>query len=296
MTKLYVIGNGFDLWHGLPTSYRQFYEFAKETLDELENYYLFDVTQVGPWCDFENSLGAYSWSEFYDAHNHIDVQSESFRPSYVYCLEDGLREQADQHVDAIRESFREWVDGIDISAVERRLALTENALFLTFNYTSTLESVYGIDDENVLHIHGRSETFDELIFGHGETMEEEPELDENGDSNRTMFSDSQGAAKYPFYALQKPVLEILESNKIFFDSLIHISEITVIGHSLNKIDLPYFRKLAASAPNARWIVCSYDADEEIHHLQELVRCGVLRERIQICAYSDLEIGCCHGRT
>lgn len=289
MTKLYVIGNGFDLWHGLPTSYCQFYEFAKGTLDELENYYLFDVAQTGPWCDFENSLGTFNWSEFYDAHNHIDVQSESFRSSYVYCLEDDLMEQADKHVDAIRECFREWIDGINISAVERRLALTENALFLTFNYTSTLESVYNIDKENVLHIHGRSETFDELIFGHGDTMEETPELDENGDSNRTIFSDAEGAAKRPFYALQKRVLEILESNKIFFDSLVHISEITVIGHSLNKIDLPYFRKLAASAPNARWIVFYFEANEKEHHLQQLIQCGVLRDRIQFCTYSDLEI-------
>lgn len=288
MTKLYVIGNGFDLWHGLPTSYRQFYEFAKEILDELENYYLFEVTQAGPWCDFENSLGAFNWREFYDAHNHIDVQDESFRPSFVYCLEDDLREQADQHVDSIRECFREWIDEIDISTTEGRLTLAENALFLNFNYTSTLETVYGIDNKNVLHIHGRSSTFDELIFGHGDTMEEVPELDENGDSNRTMFSDAEDAAKYPFYALQKPVLETLDNNKEFFDSLAYLSEITVIGHSLNKIDLPYFRQLATSAPNATWIVCSFNASDDIHHLQELELCGVVRERIHFCTYSDLK--------
>jgi hypothetical protein len=296
MTKLYVIGNGFDLWHGLPTSYRQFYEFAKEILDELENYYLFEVTQEGPWCDFENSLGAFKWREFYDTHNHIDVQDESFRPSFVYCLEDDLREQAVQQVDAIRDCFREWINEIDISTTGRWLALDENALYLSFNYTSTLETVYGIDDKNVLHIHGRSVAFDELIFGHGDTMQEVPELDENGDSNRTIFSDAEGAAKYPFYALQKPVLDILENNKVFFDSLAYVNEIIVIGHSLNKIDLPYFRRLAASAPSATWIVCFFDADDEIHHLQELERCGVLRKRILFCTYSDLEIQRCHGRT
>lgn len=32
--------------------------------------------------------------------------------------------------------------------------------------------------------------------------------DDNGDSNRTMFSDAEGAAKNPFYALQKPVSEV----------------------------------------------------------------------------------------
>jgi len=56
MNTLYVIGNGFDLWHGLPTSYRQFYEFAKDTLDELEEHYLFDPNDDVPWYDFENAL------------------------------------------------------------------------------------------------------------------------------------------------------------------------------------------------------------------------------------------------
>jgi hypothetical protein len=296
MAKLYVIGNGFDLWHGLPTRYGQFYEFAKETLDELGNYYSLDVTQAGPWHDFENSLADFNWSEFFDAHNHIDVDSESFRPSFVYGLEDDLTEQADQHVEAIRECFQEWVGGIDVSGAERRLALTEDARFITFNYTSTLESIYGIDDDKVLHIHGRAETFDELIFGHGETMVEEPELDENGDSNRTMFSDAEGAAKYPFYALQKPVHEVLERNESFFNSLEHISGIFVIGHSLNKIDLPYFKNLAKRAQSAEWMICCYCAEEEIHHVQKLVECGVPRERIRVCAYPDLEIGGHHGRT
>ena len=40
MAKLYVIGNGFDLWHGLPTRYGQFYEFANSEIQdthELDN-------------------------------------------------------------------------------------------------------------------------------------------------------------------------------------------------------------------------------------------------------------------
>lgn len=289
MAKLYIIGNGFDLYHGLPTSYGDFYEFARETLDELENYYSLSLTQAGPWCDFENSLGAFNWSEFFDAHNHIDVDSESFRPSFVFGLEDDLTEQADQHVQAIRECFQEWVNRIEISVAERKQAFPEDARFITFNYTSTLESTYAIDNNRVFHIHGRVETFDELIFGHGETMEEEPELDENGDSNRTMFSDAEGAAKYPFYALQKPVHEVLERSNNFFDSLEQINEITVIGHSLNKIDLPYFRKLAERFSSAKWVVCCYNAEEEMHHVQILVECGVPREQIHVCAYSDMGI-------
>jgi hypothetical protein len=287
MTTLYIIGNGFDLWHDLPTSYANFYDFAKELLDELENFYPFDASKTIPWHDFENFLGAFDWTVFYKEHNFIDVDSESFKPSLVYSLEDDLTEQADHLVTAIRDLFQEWVVEIDISGVERMLTLPTGARFITFNYTSMLEAVYGVDKNNVLHIHGRAETFDELVFGHGETQEEEPELDENGDSNRTIFSDSQGAAKYPFYALQKPVNKVLEEHKEFLESLMHTSEIIVIGHSLNKIDLPYFKKLVAQAPSAKWTVCVYRPEEETGCISALVQCGVQRELVRTCTYHGL---------
>ncbi|MDP5239743.1 bacteriophage abortive infection AbiH family protein [Uliginosibacterium sp. 31-16] len=288
MTTLYIVGNGFDLWHGLPTRYCQFNEFAEETLSEVANFYSVDLANAGPWCDFENSLGRFNWRAFYNAHNYIDVEAESFRCSSVYSLEDDLVEQADQHVSEIRDCFQAWVTEIDISMVERKLVLVENAKFLTFNYTSTLESVYGIADEQVLHIHGKAEAFDELIFGHGDSMEEEPELDGNGDSNRTIFSDAEGSAKYPFYALQKPVEKVLKTHTSFFDSLGDTSEIVVVGHSLNKIDLPYFKKVVQRAPAAQWKVCCFTEKEKSHYVQTLVECGVPQRQIHVCGYSDLE--------
>lgn len=288
MAKLYIIGNGFDLWHELPTSYDNFYVFAKGLLDEMESYYLFDMTHSGPWSDFENSLGLFEWQHFYEAYNHIDVASDSFRPSEVYGLEDELTEQADRHVEAIKESFREWIEEIDVSTVRQKLNLPKDASYLTFNYTSTLQSVYGIPGDKILHIHGQAGNYGELIFGHGETREEEPELDENGDSNRTMFSDAEGAAKYPFYAFQKPVNEVLKNNLEFFESLDDILEITVIGHSFNKIDLPYFRKLANKSNSAKWLVGTYKESDAIHHVQQLVSCGVAAANIRTCTYEELQ--------
>lgn len=294
MAKLYIIGNGFDLWHDLPTGYDHFYAFAKEMLDEFEHYYSFDMDHAGPWCDFENSLGCFDWLQFYEAHNHIDVAAENFRSSEVFGLEDDITEQADHHVEAIKDYFREWVEGIDISAAEMKLAFPHDASFISFNYTYTLQSIYGISDEKVFHVHGRADKFDDLFFGHGETMEDEPELDENGDSNRAMFSDAEDAAKYPFYALQKPVSEVLEKNCKLFESVGLVSEIIVIGHSLNKIDLPYFGKLAACAPSAQWLVCCYEEEDEVHHVEKLVNCGVRPGNVQTCTYAELQDGHRHG--
>ncbi|MFA7347662.1 MAG: bacteriophage abortive infection AbiH family protein [Desulfurivibrionaceae bacterium] len=287
MSTLHIVGNGFDLWHGLLTSYDRFYEFAKDTLDELESFYCIDTTPDGPWTDFENSLGRFDWRLFYDAHDHTDIAADNFRPSEAFCLEDDLTEQADAHVDAIKERFHAWIDAIDVSLASKKMSFAETDLFLTFNYTSTLQLVYGIDNGNIVHIHGRSDAYDELVFGHGATMREEPELDENGDSNRTMFSDAEGAAKYPFYALQKPVSEIVAKNSNFFHSLGSVSTIRVIGHSLNDIDLPYFDEVAKNAKGAKWVVCCRRPEDEDYYTQQLLKCGVHRGDITVCAYADL---------
>lgn len=285
MTTLYIIGNGFDLSHGLPTDYGSFYKHAKESLDEMDAYYISGGPVGKPWHDFENCLGTYSWELFYDAFNDIDVTSESFRLRDAYCLEDELAERSGAIVERIEELFREWVSDIDVSDAQAKFAFDPNSMFLTFNYTETLQEVYGVSNNDVLYIHGNAAAFDKLIFGHGESREEEPEIDANGDSNRTMFTDAENAAKYPFYAFQKPVVETIKEHGDYFFSLRGVTKTVVIGHSLNDIDLPYFQEVAKNTTGCNWLIyCHRESDVE-HHKRQLIRCGVNACRIETCAYS-----------
>lgn len=84
MSKLYIIGNGFDLAHGLGTEYKQFRTYLSENEEEflydferLYGYYPFDpdeyhiprnrqeevlkqhneMIEAQLWKDFEDSLG-----------------------------------------------------------------------------------------------------------------------------------------------------------------------------------------------------------------------------------------------
>ncbi|MUK79125.1 hypothetical protein GNP84_19830 [Aliivibrio fischeri] len=287
MKILYIIGNGFDLWHGLPTSYSQFYDFAKETLDDVENYYLFDLHDHEPWHDFENALGAFCWEDFYDYHNEVDIQSDDFKPSHIYGLEDELTEQTDLHVESIKESFLNWVEQIDVNKANEKMVFPENSHFINFNYTSSLQLIYGIENEKIFHIHGQAKTSDELIFGHGKHIVNKPEIDENGESTRSMFSDAESAAKYPLFALRKPVDELLEQYNSFFEQLHDIEKIVVIGHSINVIDLPYFKRLAEQLPTTKWKVCCYTENEKIEHLQKLINININKELISMCSYDEL---------
>ncbi len=284
MSTLYIIGNGFDMWHKLPTSYSDFSTFAGGFLSEIEHYYSSNLRGESPWHDFENTLGNFDSSIFLDDYNEIDVTADDFKPSLLYGLEDEMTEQTDAHVNSIREKFVEWIQQIDVSDAEAKIDFPENSLFLSFNYTSTLQSVYKIDDHRILHIHGNVENYDELIFGHGKEIHDVQDEDENGESTRDMFSDARGNARYPLHALKKPVEEVLTRHSNYFEQLHDIETVVVIGHSLNAIDHPYFKQINDVLPNVSWHVICYSDNDFAGFIQSLVACGVNPARISCSGY------------
>lgn len=256
----------------------------------MDSYFGFDVRKNAvPWHDFENRLGTFDWQSFYEEHDNTDVSSDDFKPSDVYGLEDELTERSSDLVEAIRNHFEEWVAEIDISGASKQIYFERTARFFSFNYTSTLQEIYEIPETDVFHAHGRAGKT-ELLFGHGVQMIEEPELDsESGESNRTMFSDAEGAAKSPLYAFKKPVDEIIEKHRAYFASLEDITEVVVIGHSLNEVDLPYFQAIASYATGCNWTVYCFELSDWEHHPQQLIRCGISFDRISTLPYSTSSV-------
>lgn len=71
-----------------------------------------------------------------------------------------------------------WVKGLNrqqrnYQSVRKQLEKMEQEkadnIFLTFNYTETLEEVYGINEDRVCHIHGKQG--ENILFGHGNTKD-----------------------------------------------------------------------------------------------------------------------------
>ena len=66
----------------------------------------------------------------------------------------------------------------------------------------------------------------------------------------------------------------------------------MIGHSINKIDWPYFEKISRNAPDARWTYCLRDDErmcEEIKYIFKLSECGVHRDNIRFTRYAYLAL-------
>lgn len=302
MNTLYVIGNGFDLCHNLPTRWCHFYKFVKANYEELyfelEKYFEFRISEVDSndidcnendlWKYFEEDLGTFNYKVFYNNICNIDI--EYFKPSFVFGLEDDIEQQSENLLESIRKAFEDWLECIDLDLTQRKLDLNENACFLSFNYTLVLQQIYKIKSENILHVHGNIEdNRGSIIYGHNQILEEVSELDENGDSNRTPFSDSEAMAKYPFHALSKPVLEITQDNKKFFEILLAVNEIIVLGHSLNEIDIPYFKEIHEVTSSANWKVSYYTENERQSHLSKLQDIGINGNSISMIKIEDLVI-------
>src|SRR5437868_4116909 len=172
---LYIVGNGFDLHHGVQSSYAAFGQYLKEvdpdTYVKLKRYF-----SVGDdfWWQFEAQLAHLDTDSLLDdAAAHLpsygaDDWSDAGHHDYEYEL--------DRVVAAIsstlRLRFSDWVRQLVIPSptllISKLLPLRRDGRFLTFNYTDTLQRVYGIPDASVIHIHGAAAHANaQLVFGHG---------------------------------------------------------------------------------------------------------------------------------
>lgn len=291
MKTLYVIGNGFDRHHNLPTSYSCFYQEYSEILDGLSDYFP-NYNDEEPWHKFEDNLGKYNHEILFSECNHLDIGDEKFKLSMLYGLEDEVSEQTENIVSTLQDAFSEWINSIEIhpEKIVERLNITSRALFLSFNYTTTLEKIYNTPKNSILYIHGCAERYDDLIFGHGLDIDEEPEFDEDGESLRTPFSDAIASSRYPLSALKKPVPEIINRNITFFSSLSRLEQVLILGHSISNVDHPYFIKIKENvSDNCKWIVSYYSNDEIEKHKANLIACGVDVMNIIPLSLSELNI-------
>ncbi|MCI1654227.1 MAG: bacteriophage abortive infection AbiH family protein [Lachnospiraceae bacterium] len=288
MATLNIIGNGFDLYHGLPTSY---YFFAcyflknyEEEYDQLADMYgiskgLYshiseDLTRgiddKGFWSQFEKSLG-YIDSEWVEDSLIDDLNLEIADPPVT------LEIDRPNLVSDIKGILHSWilntVDKNEIYAIVKNrmkdnyIQFNEDDKFISFNYTHTLENVYEIED--VFHIHGEccNDNEDELIIGHGNDkgiLRLQNEINELEDDAQFYQAANNRVQEYSFEkeileSLRKPVNECvneLERNLLSYEKPDLIS---VYGCSLGKVDLPYMKLIHKKWSDVKWRFSVYSS-------------------------------------
>lgn len=279
---LFIIGNGFDLWHKLPTSYKDFYKKYSDYLDQIEHYFSYGLQDEKLWSDFENVLGQFDESILIDENDFMDFSGDSFPTQQMYGLEDAVDSFSRDIVKDITMSFTEWLKGININSSVQKMTFPDAAQFISFNYTSTLQQLYKTPENNVKHIHGSLGQRSRLVFGHAGTV-----IHATADKD-TYYTEAINNGRKVLEALQKPVNYIVRDKlNPWLENNEGISVITVIGHSLNNIDRPYFSRIANEYPNARWQCYSFSKQEAMAHGAILEQIGVSKNNLSVCTYTEL---------
>ncbi|MDB4918727.1 bacteriophage abortive infection AbiH family protein [Mucilaginibacter sp.] len=318
---LYIIGNGFDLHHGIASKYSDFKIYLakhdRDLLYALEN--LYDCENI--WGDFEKNLLTISRetfikyiSPFFPAN---EVDDDDFTYAELFFSQDHAGDLVDELTENLRKRFHQWIRTLNMpTGYERRIIeVDKNALFLSFNYTDFIETIYRVSPHQICYLHGKkSDKVGSIVLGHGESPENSLEnwLKENdkkprfqsrlknkrnryyNNSNPTYLAyflederNGNWGSEAKYHAINfaveriedyyeqsfKNFYKVLQTHKIVISSLNKIKRIIVIGHSLAKVDMPYFEKILEvndDSKNIEWEV-SFHSDASLNRINEFAQ-------------------------
>ena len=287
MVSLFIIGNGFDIAHGIPSKYSDFRkylvrqypealqnrdmeihfeDFFEVPLDELSAEFLLsamDKTQGDNWENFESELAYVTFNEKFPEPNHKEDETEEEDNSlmreyllYMNRLVNGVIICSEFWQDFFQNWIREVQVPINIhnyvpKSGLRELFKREDSIFFSFNYTKTLEKLYGIKE--VTHIHNR--VGEKLIFGHGENSIL------YGQKDCTMLSAS--FLDDMVMSFKKDTNFPMIKHKKFFKSLTtDITKVYSYGFSYGKVDSVYIKRIIKSiSPDATWYFTKFEAKD-----------------------------------
>lgn len=278
---LYILGNGFDIAHGISSRYRDFEHWVKAKGNEqlIGMMDIFFSNEHDLWADIETALGEYREEEIFDYCKPIEEIDYDHMMRSVAAIEDAPDWLFKPILDDFLNSFTDWVNSIDISQARQQLQLEPQSRYLTFNYTETLEKVYGTPADNILHIHGsRVVKGGAYIMGHNNIKPDDLYDTLNGELY--FEQDTKNKIIGWMNELHKDTSSIIRHNATFFRSLSGITHVVVIGHSVNEVDWPYFDEVNKNiGPNAQWQFHSHSSEDKERIEAYIAHSGIVNFQI-----------------
>lgn len=179
--KLVIIGNGFDLAHGLKTSYTDFIKtITAELIKENSRFYhvLIENNKFLNWVDIE--------SEYY--RQLTKIYKDAIYYDYYNSDKSSLLE-LNRHFNFLKNRLETYLAQVDYSVVNQHInnlfqlsysvgfdseTGNKKVHFLNFNYTNTLDKYIGkYLNHEVNYIHGQlNNPANPIIFGYGDETDE----------------------------------------------------------------------------------------------------------------------------
>jgi hypothetical protein len=283
MKHLYLIGNGFDIFTGLHTKYSDFKQWLKynnpSVYDSLSETYNIDGDW---WNDFEHQLGHLDLKRFIDKFS--PSEEEEIRKIRQRWKDKTIRRSVDIYpdtpcanrlrglFDALQDCFERWIDDCQNDSISPQYTniIKDDSYFITFNYTDTLERLYNIQENRVLHIHGRSSKHEHLVFGH---------------NNNDQFIADNSA----YYDFERTVQELLHyeknpyvfiyRNKDLSAIIKDVEFIHVLGFSFSVVDEDYLDWIYNhTTSSCKWEISWYSEKDKENINRFIDSQFLLRER------------------
>ncbi|WP_126981235.1 AbiH family protein [Acetobacterium bakii] len=302
--KLYIIGNGFDLHHNLPTSTNDF----QNCVEKHDTY------------DYYSNSGV-DWNAYEEGLSYFDVaaMAESYieSPDYLSDKEsdrDGVIFQMEQIMDTMYYVRNEALKYMILTANQKifdnryhfiNKDMFENSLILSFNYTSTIQELYNCENiHGITHIHGFFDDGDELIFGYANPEEEALRVfhphdidvgieisirNRDEDDHDDFYIHKQYQSMYDFYCSNQKKLQIDNLINWIADYKDEVDEIIVLGHSMGFVDKVYFEELEKMLKPLKWRISRYtNSNAGIDPSDHTLKCYSFFTKIDpaICGISD----------
>lgn len=294
--SLYIIGNGFDLHHEIPSHYCDFGEYVKSLNSRLYRIFERYIPCNDDWSKFEEALADTDVELILDdiplAYYGAADWSDSGHSDYQYEVE----KLAGALSNELKQIFTHWILTLQIpnslTCQIPLLNLDLGARYLTFNYTDTLEKLYHVSSDKILYMHNKAiDLTSDLILGHAFNPINRSSLNQDCDleSQDPRITDAKDILDNYFSSTYKPVDRVIREHEFFFDSLTNINKIYVLGHSLSSVDAPYFKQIVSRVANSEpdWTVTYYCDSEIFDFKKTLLELGVAEAKIDFIEMCNL---------
>lgn len=284
--NLIIIGNGFDLAHGLETRWSNFKEYLSLFNEELL-YYLEQCAENDLWSDFEKGLGKLNHKEIYaNELSDFDCIKNDDDDGRNHQMADRIRNVEDLIIDDTKRTLNNWILSIDVNVTpfENLKQILNGALVITFNYTQTLEMTYGLNSSNIVYLHGKVESIPsrtkddyfapdpvpDIVIGHGEDVTPvDVGLFANGMSDEIVLDEVETEGHRDILMeLKKDTSRYMHRIDYILNSMNSFDNIYIIGHSLSLIDAPYFNAIASCTNVKTHIYITYCPELESEQEKE----------------------------
>ena len=299
--KLYVIGNGFDLAHKLPTQYWDFRTYLcnvyPDFLNEFEQHYYIYPNESDEskrdilWNCFETNLANINEDIIIEDATNMDLGLESGD----YGIEETLRwyfREEYKYINSLEKYLKQWVRTVKIRDTKPHTSFVdknENDFYITFNYTSVLENVYGIDPARIIHIHGSLHEYDDdPILGHG-NLNRIQDIKAKRHQAETYYNEKEMSICKVVEEYYQTTFKNVQNYMYKLNRLSRydVKEIVVVGHSVAGVDMPYFKRIhEIFYKKPQWTVYYFKDSEKESIAHALEEQGIYKNKYSLLHCND----------